>query len=1056
VFRPAPIEREMFRRTSILCLEVIIGILAVVGILLVGTAWRISQGPVSLKFLLPYADRVLNDEAGQVRVQVEDVFLTWAGWERALDLRAEGLDFRAPDGGRLARIREVSLSLSFRALLEGAIAPTSLEIIRPRILLVRAEAGDIRLGFGALSEQGTEASDAPQENALRPLIDSLSGPARPDSPFRFLNRIRVLDGALRVNDRKMNVTWGARHADISLTRRPDGLLAVADLEPSLPGEPQLNASVQFLKDQGRIEARLNFSGINPSLVAGSFPELAAAKAANVPLRGTLTATADTEGNLLAGAFGLTAGKGTVAIEGSSLKPIAIGGAEFAGNISRAPDQITLSSGRVRLADGSAALTATLTRAGPLASVVASLNVDSLKVDSLGKYWPENAVADGRNWVLANIRGGEVRNAVANVTAHIDLEGERAGAFEVDSLGGRFSVGGATIRYLAPLPPITEAEATATFSTRRFDFAVRSGRVGTLELSDGAVNIWDIGAPKEWLSVTTVIRGPVRDALELLAHPRLDLLSNVGLTPEGTAGSQSTRLKVTLPLIDKLAGADVAVVSTSRIEGLTLPNVVAGEGIDDGTAMLTVDNAALKAEGAAQYLGTPVRFIWNEYFGQAPEVRRELSLGLVLDAKLRNKFGIEFPDILNGPVPARIAVRDGLDGNRSLAASMNLEGASLTIPGFNWIKPGGVASTAEVSASFRDDKLVKLDAVKIDSEGFSAAGSAEFSPDGETLASLQVDRFRLGENSFSLKAARSPAAGWEIDAGGDAFDARPFIAKLTETGAPPPLPAFRLDARFDKIRINDGPQATNGGIGLRRDDKRWRDIRINVQMPGTTKVTTFKMESGSAGDAMSLYTPDAGNFIRSLHISDAIAGGELEARAIRPGPETPWNGAAEMTAFRIASAPTFARILTLSSLTGIGDVVSGKQGITFDRMIVPFKFGDGLATIVDMRAVGSELGITAEGTVDLEKDVIKIRGTIVPAYTINSLLGKIPLVGTLLTGDKGGGIFAASYEVTGPVVDPKTSVNPLSALAPAFLRNLLGGASSSASSPDPSPVPPPSE
>ncbi|MEL0113819.1 MAG: DUF3971 domain-containing protein, partial [Rickettsiales bacterium] len=168
--------------------------------------------------------------------------------------------------------------------------------------------------------------------------------------------------------------------------------------------------------------------------------------------------------------------------------------------------------------------------------------------------------------------------------------------------GRFSVGGATIRYLAPLPPITEAEATATFSMRRFDFAVRSGRVGALELSDGAVNIWDIGAPKEWLSLTTVIRGPVRAALELLAHPRLDLLSNVGLTPKGTAGSQSTRLKVTLPLDDKLAGADVAVVSTSRIQGLALPNVVGGKGIDNGTAMLTVDNAALKAEGAARYIG----------------------------------------------------------------------------------------------------------------------------------------------------------------------------------------------------------------------------------------------------------------------------------------------------------------------------------------------------------------------------------------------------------------------------------------------------------------------
>ena len=62
----------------------------------------------------------------------------------------------------------------------------------------------------------------------------------------------------------------------------------------------------------------------------------------------------------------------------------------------------------------------------------------------------------------------------------------------------------------------------------------------------------------------------------------------------------------------------------------------------------------------------------------------------------------------------------------------------------------------------------------------------------------------------------------------------------------------------------------------------------------------------------------------------------------------------------------------------------------------------------------------------------------PAYTINSLLGKIPVVGTLFSGEKGGGIFAVSYKVSGPIEKPVMSVNPLSALAPGFLRNLLDG------------------
>jgi uncharacterized protein YhdP len=143
----------------------------------------------------------------------------------------------------------------------------------------------------------------------------------------------------------------------------------------------------------------------------------------------------------------------------------------------------------------------------------------------------------------------------------------------------------------------------------------------------------------------------------------------------------------------------------------------------------------------------------------------------------------------------------------------------------------------------------------------------------------------------------------------------------------------------------------------------------------------------------------------------------------------------MKRFSVADAPNFARLLTLASLTGINDTISGKD-ISFSRLRFPYVFENEIATIEEARAVGSELGITATGQIDFGKDAIDINGTIIPAYTINSLLGQIPVIGTILTGAKGGGIFAASYKISGPVDKPIISVNPLSALAPGFLRKLL--------------------
>jgi hypothetical protein len=66
----------------------------------------------------------------------------------------------------------------------------------------------------------------------------------------------------------------------------------------------------------------------------------------------------------------------------------------------------------------------------------------------------------------------------------------------------------------------------------------------------------------------------------------------------------------------------------------------------------------------------------------------------------------------------------------------------------------------------------------------------------------------------------------------------------------------------------------------------------------------------------------------------------------------------------------------------------------------------------------------------------MRGTIVPAYAVNSLLNNIPLIGSLL-GGPGSGVFAATYRMTGNLDDPDISVNPLATLAPGFLRGLFG-------------------
>ena len=143
----------------------------------------------------------------------------------------------------------------------------------------------------------------------------------------------------------------------------------------------------------------------------------------------------------------------------------------------------------------------------------------------------------------------------------------------------------------------------------------------------------------------------------------------------------------------------------------------------------------------------------------------------------------------------------------------------------------------------------------------------------------------------------------------------------------------------------------------------------------------------------------------------------------------------MDAFRAVQAPALARILAASSLADL-QAAFNDAGIGFDRLEATYSVENGVATIADGRAAGGALGITFDGTVDGNTDTIDASGTIVPTVGVNRVIGSIPIVGDILTGGPGEGLFAANYRVDGALADPQVSVNPLSAIAPGFLRTLF--------------------
>jgi hypothetical protein len=184
--------------------------------------------------------------------------------------------------------------------------------------------------------------------------------------------------------------------------------------------------------------------------------------------------------------------------------------------------------------------------------------------------------------------------------------------------------------------------------------------------------------------------------------------------------------------------------------------------------------------------------------------------------------------------------------------------------------------------------------------------------------------------------------------------------------------------------------------------------------------------------------DAGALLNLLEITPNVVGGtfKIAGNVDTARPDKAVVGKMSIEGFRVVNAPGFARLLSVALLTGILDSLRG-EGIGFQRFDADFAWADPKIEIREGRMYGSALGVTARGVMDLDEDTIDIDGTLVPAYAVNSILGNIPLLGQLLVGERGSGVFAATYRASGALGDPQIGVNPLSTLAPGFLRRLFG-------------------
>ena len=272
--------------------------------------------------------------------------------------------------------------------------------------------------------------------------------------------------------------------------------------------------------------------------------------------------------------------------------------------------------------------------------------------------------------------------------------------------------------------------------------------------------------------------------------------------------------------------------------------------------------------------------------------------------------------------------------------------------------------------------------------------------------------------------------------GKSLNINKIIDKLLDSKNNTKIDIFENDIKFvfdiDKIYLDkiNTINLLNGYIELNENEivelnleskfADQKNIRLTITNNDEEKITT-------------LYSHKAKPLVDRYKFISGFEEGDLDFYSIKKNGKS--NSTLKIDNFKIQKIPVLAKLLTLASLQGIADLLTG-EGIRFTDFEMKFSSINKIMTIEEMYAIGPAISILMEGYLESDK-LISLRGTLVPATTINKTISAIPLIGDILVGQKvGEGVFGVSFKIKGPPEKLETTVNPIKTLTPRFITRTL--------------------
>ena len=197
--------------------------------------------------------------------------------------------------------------------------------------------------------------------------------------------------------------------------------------------------------------------------------------------------------------------------------------------------------------------------------------------------------------------------------------------------------------------------------------------------------------------------------------------------------------------------------------------------------------------------------------------------------------------------------------------------------------------------------------------------------------------------------------------------------------------------------------------------------------------SLKKDRDSEKKFLEIYSDLTRPLLTEYSFFKGLTGGNLLFTSLIDGPKS--NSKLKIKNFKVVNAPGVIKLLSLADLGGLADLAEG-EGLSFDFLEIDMEKDENILKLNEILALGPSISVLIEGYQD-NTGLTSLKGTLVPAKTLNKIISKIPVIGNIVIPKEAGeGLFGISFKMKGPKGDIKTTINPIRTLTPRFIQKIV--------------------